>query len=250
MYWMRMVLGLCFVLMAFNDVRSSQVGDSDQIVLDEKMVRQWTKEFTALLFAEVNPRQTMQKNVFFGELTKAEAKLFPRRKWLNPLGKKVPTNLQTRYFWLRFERAYLELFFSLGTKEYSNSFSEIAFDDNDFTTIENKDYADILTSVLKKNRIMKNEFATFFEEASPGEITKTEVARFEKVYSQVRDEIRSRIHVATFESNAKKISKLWEIEQIQADKRYYLATNPLIGRFVVGLRDGRVQIVYIPNSDD
>lgn len=250
MYSMKIILGVCFMVMALNDVGSGQAEELDRTAPDENMVRQWTEEFTASLFGEMNPGQTMQKNVFLGALTKAESELFPREKWLNPLGKEVPANLQSRYFWLRFERAYFELFFSLGTMQYSNSFDEISFNDNGFTTIENTDYAAILCSVLKKNRITKNDFVTFFEEAGPDEITKSKVARIEKVYLQVGYAVKSRIDLATFEGNARKISKLWEIEQIRADKRFYLATNPLIGRFVVGLKNGRVQIVYFLDSDD
>lgn len=221
----------------------------DRPELDEKQVEQWADDFTDSLFDEMNPRQTLRNNLFLGKLTKDEARLFPRWKWLNPSHKKIPKDLLTKYFWLQFERAYFESYFSIGTKQFSTGFDELLFDDNGFTTIENLDYENILTSALNRNRISKNAFIDFFHEDSSA-ISSSQIIGLERVFKDVLGTIKAKINKSFYDKNVEKIKKVWEIEQISANRNYYLATNPLLGRFVVGKKDGRVQIVYFPDSDD
>lgn len=251
MYLIKKFFELSLIIMVFVILCSSQVASqtsSYKVQIDEKQVEEWTAEFTDLLFNDMNPRETLGNYVFYGKLTNEESKLFPR-KWLNPFNKKIPEGFLKKYVSLNFERNYYELFFTIGTKEFSDNFDEMQFDDNGFTTIENLDYENILTIAVKKNGFSKEDFIKFFSE-DKNTLTEEQIIGMEQVFVDVLLSIKGKINKSIYYKNVQKIMKLWEIEQIRANKKFYLVTNSKVGAFVVGKKNGRIQIIYFPDSND
>lgn len=241
------LLSLLFLSLAIH-CRGQKDGSNQWEDLNLADVKQFAAQFTDSLFTTMDVSETFGAHIFRGVLTNDEAKLFPRKLFDVP-GKKVAKGFEARNFWLHMEREYCEMFFSIGTHEFSDSFDDMHFDDNGFTTIENSRYSSMLSLVLKRHGVGTGAFVKLFSDKKQY-VTKNQIITMERVFADVVRKTKRETNRSILEKNVRKIKGLSEVEQIPANGKFYLWTNRFVARFVVGKKNGKILIVYFLDSDD
>ncbi len=250
MFLFKRSVGLFLIIMMLTICLSGQVlnkESSDQLAFDKIEAEKWVADYTQSLYREMNPRETLLKSIYYGKLTKDESKK-TFRKWVNNPKKIVPKGYLKRYLNLALERDFYELFLSLGAKEFSADFSEIEYDDDGFTLIKNKDYANLLLETLKKNRISKESYINFFQKDGKP-VTSKQIIRIEAALIDVLKLVKSKINFQIYDKNVKLFGKLWKIE-CSKDNKYCSVVNGLGGTFIIGKKNGRFQILDFSGEID
>lgn len=251
MLLMKKTINLSLIIMILTTLSISQV-TPDKVAreynIEKSQVEKWVVSFTDSLFGEMNPRGTLNKYIYYGNLTEEESRQIDR-EWLNPPNKQIPKGYKIRYTQLNFERHYYEFFLSLGTKEFSDDFSEVKYDDNGFTLIKNAEYADLLTLILVKNKISKEAYIEFFSQDKKS-VQKKQIIQIERALIEVLNAVKLKINKATYVENVKKFNKLWKIKEGGDNNKYYLVINGLGGAFIVGKKNERIQILDFPKTID
>lgn len=244
---------LCFLeimlLAALCNSQANLAKSSDRRDIDRTEVEKWVVEFHESLFVKMNPKKTFDNYVYVGKLTNIEAKS-AEREWLSFPNKKVPKELKVRYARLNFERPFYEIFFLFGTKKLSNNFSEIDSYDNDaFTGIENLAFAKLLSLELKKSNISKESYTNFFMEDKKL-VTRNQVIDIENFFDAFSKLMKSKIDLAIYQDNVANFEKLWNVEGEKEREKYFAVTteveSPFIVEFIVGKKNGRIQILEFP----
>ncbi len=252
MFLIKRSFGLSLVITIFTICLISQVKNmkpSNRNDFTPGEVEEWVAEYTRGMFGDKNPRGTLSKALYLGKLTKEESKAISR-EWLNSPKKIVPKHYLKRYIILRFERYFYENFYSMGTMKLSDDFSEIAFDDNGYTLVENADYANLLTTALVKNGISKKSYISFFRKDGKM-VKKKQVIAIEKVLIDVSNAVKSKINPIYYDKNLKTFMKQWEIKGV-TENNYRLILNrlPLGSAFIIGKKNGKIQVLDFPTAID
>jgi hypothetical protein len=252
MFLIKRSFGLFVVIMIFTICISSQNTSkkpSNPIDFKRGEVEEWVAWYSTSMFGEMNPRETLSKAIYFGKLNKEESESAPR-EWLKSPKKVVPKGYLNRYILLTFERHFYEFICLMGTIELSDDFSEVVFDDHEYSLVKNSDYVNILTASLVKNGISKESYVSFFRRDGKM-VTKKQVISIEKALLDVSNSVKSRINPLLYDNNLKKFTKHWEIKgDTKSNYRLILNRLPLGGAFIIGKKKGRIQILDFPTAID
>jgi hypothetical protein len=102
---------------------------------------------------------------------------------------------------------------------------------------------------LSKNRISKEDFVQFFREDNKS-VSKKQINKMERAFTDISSVIKAKINKSDYDENLRQIEKMWEIRDDIDNKRYCLVINKWIGAFVIGKKNGRIQILDFPELID
>ncbi len=243
MYLTREVFNISLVIMIFVAIGISQVNTKEKIIqnnLDKAEIEKWLVSYTNTIFVEMNPRGSFDKFVFSRKLTKSEYEM--GAEGINTSEKKVPKGYSKRYMRLNFERFFYELFFSMGTKKFIETFDQADFNNDEFTTIKNAEYPDLLATEVVKNGISRKGFIRFFKEDNKS-ITKRQIFHMEWAFDDVLTAIKAKINKSNYDENVKQIQNMWEIRDNIKNPKYSLVINRWAGSYIIGKKNGKIQIL-------
>jgi len=208
-------------------------------------VRKMVKDFSRLLFSEMNPSEAYTTYIFVGDLTREELGYFDRD--FLKINKDIPLSSIPRYLSLVAWRDFAKAYFIFGHTKLSKDYTQQI---RRGLESENEEFERILSSSLKENNLSRSDFDAFFEEDGKT-VTDSQIVQLEKLYNDVMKAVKKIINMSTYSNNIRLLNRNWEIRRNSIGKEivYSVTLRPIMS-FIVGRKANSIKIIEFPQYVD